>query len=71
MLYNKLIIPFAVGDTGIKLLGVPPIPMKTSETAGELISTATVDLLDQWECKDSVAAMGFDTTSKNSGRFHT
>lgn len=53
----------------MKLLGAPPLPIRSGTPSGELISTATTALLEQWECKDSVAAMGFDTTSTNSGKF--
>ena len=56
-----------LGDTGIKLLGVVPLPHKSSESAGELISTGTVNLLNKWECAEDIVAMVFDTTSTNTG----
>ena len=55
------------GVGGTKLLGVPSIPHHSTESAGDLISAATVDLLQQWDCKNCVAGMVFDTTSANTG----
>ena len=35
--------------------------------AGYLVSKATTTLLDQWNCRDNVIGMVFDTTSANTG----
>jgi hypothetical protein len=55
------------GIGGIKLLGVPGLPHLSTERAGDLISEASIKLLDQWDCKESVVGMVFDTTSSNTG----
>ena len=55
------------GIGGVKLLGVPALPVKSSQPAGDLISNATVDLLRSWNCTTNVAAMVFDTTASNTG----
>ena len=55
------------GIGGAKLLGVPALPHKSSEKAGNLISAATVNLLTEWKCADSVIGMVFDTTATNTG----
>ena len=52
----------------MKLLGVPIIPHKSSELAGDLIAEATTKLLDEWGCSDQTAYMVFDTTSANTGK---
>lgn len=65
---NEERLPILVsGPNGIKLLGAPRLPTKSSEPMGELISSATEKLLDEWNCKTSVGAMVFDTTSSNTG----
>ena len=58
---------FFKGKSGIKLLGVPPLPHKSSHKAGSLISTATESILKEWNCCKSVAGMVFDTTASNTG----
>ena len=66
---NGLIFDFLVlGDTGIKLLGVPALPHKSSESAGDLISKATSSLFEIYRCRDNIKYMVFDTTSANTGR---
>ena len=55
------------GVGGIKLLGVPALPYKSSQPAGNLISSATVGLLQSWNCEENVSAMVFDTTAANTG----
>jgi hypothetical protein len=55
------------GIGGSKLLGVPSLPHLSTEKAGDLISKATTTLLDQWNCRDNVVGMVFDTTSANTG----
>ena len=52
---------------GSKLLGVPALPHKSDEKAGDLILNATVNLLREWDCVGSVVGMVFDTTSSNTG----
>ena len=54
------------GIGGTKLLGVPALPHLSTEKAGDLISKASVKLLDQWDCSESVVGMVFDTTSSNT-----
>ena len=56
------------GVGGVKLLGVPALPVKSSESAGSLISSATVNLVEEWSCKEEVSSLVFDTTSANTGR---
>ena len=56
------------GDTGMKLLGAPALPPKTQGKAGDVIATATMKLLDEWGCTESIVSMVFDTTSTNTGR---
>ena len=56
------------GVGGIKLLGVPALPLKSSQSAGILISTATMNLAEDWNCAGKISAMVFDTTSTNTGR---
>ena len=55
------------GIGGSKLLGVPAIHNKSSDSTGKLIAQATVPLLEEWNCKDSVVGMVFDTTASNTG----
>ena len=40
------------GVGGVTLIGVPTLPHKSSEATGSLISTASVRLLEEWDCKD-------------------
>ena len=65
MFFDHIIYYLGIG--GFKLLGVPPLPHKSDQRAGDLISKATTNLLNNWECKDSVYGMCFDTTSSNTG----
>ena len=58
---------FILGAGGVKLLGVPKLPHKSREKVWPHISAATKDLLDTWNCTDSVAGMVFDTTRSNTG----
>lgn len=51
------------GIGGTKLLGVPAIPLKSSESAGHLVATASFELVNAWNCKDYVVGMVFDNTS--------
>ena len=61
-------MPVLVSGGGqIKLLGVPALPHLSSESAGKLVSEATVPLLEKWGCKEAIIGMGFDTTSANTG----
>ena len=54
------------GIGGIKLLGVPAIPYKSS-SAGEKITQASLELIKIWDCAKSLRGMVFDTTSSNTG----
>ena len=56
------------GIGGTKLLGVPAIQSTNSEPMGKQIALHTVALLVEWNCKDSVCGMVFDTTSTNTGK---
>ena len=49
------------------MLGVPALPHKSNEKAGDLIAKATVELLKEWKCDESAMGMVFDTTSSNTG----
>ena len=55
------------GIGGTKLLGVPAIQSTNPEPMGKQIAVHTVALLVEWNCKDSVCGMVFDTTSTNTG----
>ena len=55
------------GVGGVKLLGVPTIPHKSTEKTGPQISKASKELLDEWDCSANVSGMVFDTTSSNTG----
>ena len=55
------------GIGGIKLLGVPALPFKSTERAGALISEASYNPIKQWGCEESISGMVFDTTSANTG----
>ena len=59
------------GVGGVKLLGVPALPTKSSESAGNLIANSTIALLESWKCDKNVSAMVFDTTSANTGKYAT
>jgi hypothetical protein len=65
----RQIICLFTGISGVKLLGVPALPTKSSEKAGNLIARATVNLLEEWDCVDNIGAMVFDTTASNTGQF--
>ena len=54
------------GIGGTKLLGVPSIPKKSGGNAGQLVSGATVKLLNEWNCSDKIIGMVFDTTPSNT-----
>lgn len=59
------------GLNGTKLLGVPPLPhlnLTPGTTQGDLISTATKQLLVDWKCEQNVVGMVFDTTPSNTGK---
>ena len=55
------------GISGVKLLGVPALPIKSSQRAGDLISNVTISLAEEWNCLQNISAMVFDTTSANTG----
>ena len=55
------------GLGGVKLLGVPAIPHKSSNSAGSLIAKASDELIKIWDCKNNISGMVFDTTSSNTG----
>ena len=55
------------GIGGIKLLGVPALPHKSTEYAGTLVSEVTYNALNEWECVNAAKGMVFDTTTSNTG----
>lgn len=58
-------LPVLVSGSGIiKLLGVPKIPSGT----GKSMADAVVACLEDWDIKDRVTAMSFDTTASNTGQ---
>ena len=50
-----------------KLLGLPSYKPGTDRTTGDIISELTVDLLNSWNCANSIINMVFDTTASNTG----
>ena len=51
-----------------KLLGVPKLKVGDDPgLAGTNIANATNDLLKEWDLKEKIATMNFDTTSTNTG----
>jgi len=57
-------LPVLVSGVGIsKLLGVP----KLSSGTGQAMAKAVVDCLDDWNIRNRVQALSFDTTSSNTG----
>lgn len=65
---NEERLAVAVGDINdIKLLGVPRYKPGTNRNSGEIITELTFDLLQAWNCADSVCNMVFDTTASNTG----
>lgn len=57
-------LPVLVSGEGVaKLLAVPNLPNGT----GRAVATAVLEVLEDWEVTDRVAALSFDTTSSNSG----
>ena len=55
------------GVGGCKVLGVPQLSNLEGDLTGNLISSATLQLLDEWNCRDVVYGMVFDTTAYNTG----
>lgn len=51
----------------IKLLGVPAYPPGTDKKTGDIIANLTTNLLNSWNCSDSIVNMSFDTTASNTG----
>jgi hypothetical protein len=59
----------SVGDKNeTKLLGVPAYLPGSYKKAGDKIAEATVKLLQDWNCEQSVVNMTFDTTASNTGQ---
>ena len=51
------------GVGGVKLLGVPALPHRSSEKTGPQIAKTTKVLLDEWNCPaNNVVGMVFYTT---------
>ena len=61
-------LPVLVSEfCGTKLLGVPALTKQPNQRIGEVISNATVSLIEKWKCQQNVKAMAFDTTASNTG----
>ena len=61
-------LPILVGNAEhVKLLGVAKYYTGCGQTSGDVISGKAEDILIEWNCKDSIASMCFDTTSSNTG----
>ncbi|KAK3925525.1 Replicase polyprotein 1ab [Frankliniella fusca] len=59
-------LPVVVSGKGVeKLLGIPELP----HGSGECIAQAVVSLLIDWDLKENLMGLVFDTTSTNSGRW--
>ena len=50
-----------------KLLEAPTLPVKSSESSGDLISNEVYTLIEKWKCQNNICSMVFDTTSTNTG----
>ena len=61
-------LPVLVGNKhDTKLLGVAKYLPGTDEKSGDIIASKTANLLDSWNCQESIANMCFDTTASNTG----
>ena len=64
---NEERLVVAVGSVNeMKQLGTPAYTPGTDRKSGDIISNLTINLLDSWQCKDSIVNMVFDTAS-NTG----
>lgn len=54
-------------DVDLKLLGTPSYQPGSNVSAGELIASHTMELLNEWHCADTIVNMCFDTTASNTG----
>jgi hypothetical protein len=50
-----------------KLLGTPSYKSGTDQSAGDIVSSLTVNLLHSWRCTENIVNMTFDTTASNTG----
>jgi len=58
----------AIGDQNdTKIIGVPAYQPGTDQRSGDIIAQATMQLLQSWNCVDSIVNMTFDTTASNTG----
>ena len=61
-------LPILVSGGGcVKLLGAPALPIKSGESAGDLISNEVAKHLNKWNCRNQIKSMVFDTTNSNTG----
>ena len=61
-------MPVLVGTaTEVKLLGVAKYPTGSDVCTGDIIAAKTTELLDSWNCRESVRSLYFDTTASNTG----
>ena len=56
-------IPLTVHWDGKLLLGIPKLPSGT----GQATAKAVIDFLEDWNVRDRIQAMSFDTNSSNTG----
>ena len=56
------------GGFGTKLLGVPTLGHNLKGKYGSTASAAVMELLEKWQCKDSIFGMVFDTPKTNIGQ---
>ena len=57
----------ASGLEQTKMLGAPVLGKITPGTYGRQVTDAVIGLLDEWQCKENVFGMVYDTTSSNTG----
>lgn len=62
--HRLAILVSGAGHEGGKLLSVPPV----ADATGLQQSQATLKALDEWDIRDRVRGLCFDTTSSNTGR---
>lgn len=51
----------------MKLLGTRSYAPGTDAKSGDIISSLTLDLMEEWQCVDSIVNMVFDTTASHTG----
>ena len=65
---HEVRLAITIGDLReMKLLGIHSYKSGTDQQAGDIISNRTCELLQSWQCSDTISNMVFDTTSSNTG----